>query len=182
MTGTAAAESVLGRVAKSHAFTEFVFTILLVKEIPTYSKSEYPSIDRVVRCQEIISVSLSGVDVTHHDKETGMLDEHVGICVDDRVVAHFHVVFSVASYGVLSEVRRIVRCCVTGEVTSVRSQVNVEYLSHLELDVEIGVDVQVRHWYHLLLAGVLVGDDVLPSEDSKLEILHQLCGEEVYWA
>lgn len=119
MTGTAAAESVLGRVAKSHAFTEFVFTILLVKEIPTYSKSEYPSIDRVVRCQEIISVSLSGVDVTHHDKETGMLDECISIDIDYRIIAYLYVLVTISLDNILSHIWRIVGCSIAREISGI---------------------------------------------------------------
>ena len=91
----------------------------LVEEIPADTHSEYSTVKRVVRGEEIVFVALSCIDVTHHHKESCMLDVNIGVSVDNRVVSYLHVVLTIALYYILSHVWGIVRCLVTGEIASV---------------------------------------------------------------
>ena len=113
------------------------------------------------------------------DKDAGVLDVNIGVGIDDRVVAHLHVLLAVALHGILTDVRRIIRSLVAGEVSGISTQLDIQYLYHLEFDEEVSIYVEVWHWQGTLAAGMLVGNHVLPVEDAKLEILLQLCREQI---
>ena len=129
--------------------------------------------------KEVVLVTLTCIQVAHHHEEAGVLDVYVGVGIDDRVVAHLDVLVAIALYGVLSYIRRIVGCLVACEVSGICTQLDVEHLHHLELDEQVGVYIEVWHRQGALAAGMLVGNHVLPVEDAKLEVLLQLCCEQV---
>ena len=132
-----------------------------------------------MRSEEVVLVTLTGIDVAHHHEESRMLDEHIGGGIDDRVVAHLHIVSTIALYDILSHIWRIVGSLIASEIASVGTEVDIEHLSYTELDVEVRIDIKVWYWYHLLLARVLVGNYVLPVEDAQTEVLHELSCQDV---
>ena len=74
----------------------------------------------------------------------------------------------------MTDVRRIIRSLVAGEVSGVGTQLDIQYFYHLELDEEVGIYVEVWHWQGTLAAGMLVGNHILPVENTELEVLLQL--------
>ena len=80
----------------------------LVEEVPAYTDSHHACVHRIMRGEEIILVTLAGIDVAHHDEKAGMLEMCIGIYVDDRVVAYLHVVLAITLHGIHAHVWRIV--------------------------------------------------------------------------
>jgi hypothetical protein len=146
----------------------------LVEEVPAYTHSENSLVHRIVRGEEVVLVALSCIQMAHHHEEAGVLDVNIGVGIDDRVVAHLHVLLAVALHGILTDVRRIIRSLVACKVSGVCTQLDIQYLYHLEFDEEVGIYVEVWHWQGTLAAGMLVGNHVLPVENTELEVLLQL--------
>lgn len=124
--------------------------------------------------EEIVLVALACIDVAHHDEEAGVLEVCVGIYVYDRVVTYLHIVFAITLYCVHSYVWRIVWGFVAGKVAYVCTHVYLQYLGDANLDVEVAVYIESRYRESTLVAGVLVGNLILPMEDAELEVLFQL--------
>ena len=127
-----------------------------------------------MRGEEIILVTLAGIDVAHHDEKAGMLEMCIGIYVDDRVVAYLHVVLAITLYGIHAHVWRIVWGFVAGKVAYVGTHVYFQYLGNVYFDIEVAVYIECRYRKCTLVAGVLIGNQVLPMEDAELEVLFQL--------
>ncbi len=105
-----------------------------------------------MRSEEVVLVALSCIDMAHHYEETGVLDVNVGVNIDDRIVAYLYVVLAVALYRILSHIRCIVGSFIACKVAHVSTQVYVQHLYYLELDVEVGVGIEGWYWQNTLLA------------------------------
>ena len=71
-----------------------------------------------------------------------MLDVHVCIDVHDGVVAQFNAMLSVLLNGELAEGRTVIVRVVFGEIAEVGTKVDIQHISHVELEEQVGVDVQ----------------------------------------
>ena len=100
-----------------------------------------------------------------------MLQEEVGIDIDDGVGAGLHPHGFVGLHDELSEGRAVFGSVVFGEEAHVGSEVAVEDVGYLELHEEIGVDVECRYGENLGMRRTLIGDLVLPVEDAEFEVL-----------
>lgn len=60
--------------------------MFLIEERPADAKSKKPLIDGVVGCEEAFATT-SIVDVTRHNKESGILQLEVGIKIEYRIAA-----------------------------------------------------------------------------------------------
>ena len=87
-----------------------------------------------------------------------MLEEEVGIHIDDGVVAHRHTVVFVLLHGKLCDSWHEVRGVVFGEIPRVGSQVAVEYLGNLETQIQVGICIQGRQGEDVLRARLLLGE------------------------
>ena len=90
------------------------------------------------------------VHMAHHHKEPRMLEEEVGIHIDNGVVASLHPAVCIFLHGKLCDARNEVGGVVFGEIPCIGAQVTVEHLGNLETQIQVGICIQ--GWQ---------GDDVL---------------------
>ena len=62
----------------------------LIKEVPRKTEAENTAISGIMGSKEILHAATTAVDVTHHDEESGMLQMHVGIYINERITANLH--------------------------------------------------------------------------------------------
>ena len=94
----------------------------------------------------------TGIDMAHHDEETGVLKVEVGIDIHDGISAKFDTTRFILLYGELSESRCIVGGVVFGKEPHVGSEIAFQHLCDLELEIEIGVQVECGNRQDILLA------------------------------
>lgn len=116
-----------------------------------------------MRSEEVVLVALSCIDMAHHYEETGVLDVNVGVNIDDRIVAYLYVVLAVALYRILSHIN--LNNQTSQRSNAMHTQVYVQHLYYLELDVEVGVGIEGWYWQNTLLV-VLVGKLVFPVQNA----------------
>ena len=129
--------------------------------------------------QEIVAVARACRDVAVHDEEAGALQVHVGIDINEGIAAQLHAALGILLDGKLVELRTEVGSVVLGEEADVAAYLEGQLTDHHELQVEVAEEVEGGQRQHLLVAGVLVGDHVLPVEDAQAEVLLELGGEHV---
>ena len=121
-------------------------------------------------CEEIVGLSVAGIDVAHHHEETGVLKMEVHVSVDYRVVANLSALLS-RLYGILSHQWTVVRSVVFREEPHVGTQVTLKHLGFLEAELQICIYVQSWYRQNTLLSRLLPCDDILPVERTKCEVL-----------
>ena len=62
----------------------------LIKEVPRKTEAENTAIGGIMRRKEILPAATATVDVTHHDKESSVLEMHVGIHIHKGITANLH--------------------------------------------------------------------------------------------
>ena len=82
--------------------------------------------------REEVVATIGTVHMAHHGKESRMLQEEIGIYVDNGIIAHFYLVLILFLYGVLCNARHIVGCIVFCEISHVGTKVAVEHVCYLE--------------------------------------------------
>ena len=99
--------------------------------------------------------------------------------VDPGIATQLDAAVGILLYGKLVELRAEVGRIVLGEPGGVGSQFDTQHAGNLELQVEVGEEVERRQGQHVLVARVLIGHHVLPVQRSQTEVLVQLCREDV---
>lgn len=117
---------------------------LLVEEVPAYAEAEDSFVERIVRREEVVAVALSGVHVTHHYEEACVLEVEVGVDVHYGVVAHFRAAVAFL-HAELSQCRAVVWRVILGEVSGVSTEIALQNLCYAELQIQVGVYVEVGH-------------------------------------
>ena len=112
-------------------------------------------------CEEIVGLSVAGIDVAHHHEETGVLKMEVHVGIDYRVVANLCALLS-RLYGILSHQWTVVRSIVFCEEPHVGTQVTLKHLGYLEAEIQICIYVQRWYRQNTLLSRLLPCDDILP--------------------
>ena len=62
----------------------------LIKEVPRKTEAENTAIGGIMGRKEILPAATATVDVTHHDKESSVLEMHVGIHIHKGITANLH--------------------------------------------------------------------------------------------
>ena len=123
---------------------------LLVEEVPAHTKSEYSLVKRIVGCEEVVAVALTCIYVAHHHEEACVLQVEVGVYINQRIVAHLGT--AVASLNtILSKSRAIVGRIILGEVACIGTEVALKHSCNLESQIQIGVDIEIGHWYNVVV-------------------------------
>ena len=115
----------------------------------------------------------------HHHEEAHTLQHHVGIDIDEGIATEFDTTGLVLLNGKLIDGRTEVGGIVLREESSVGSEFYTQHFGNLELQIEVREEVPVGQRQHILITAVLIGDDVLPVQRTKTEVLVQLGGEQM---
>ena len=75
-----------------------------------------------MRSEEVFFVTAARIDVAHQNEETGLFKMEVGVHVNKRIVANFHLV-GLGLNGKLPQRRTIIGCVIGGKVSHVGSEV-----------------------------------------------------------
>ena len=102
--------------------------------------------------EEVFTRTATGIDMAHHDKEACVLEVEIGIDIHDGISAKFDTTRFILLYGELSESGCIVGCFILGEESHVGSEIAFQHLCDLELEIEIGVQVECGNRQDILLA------------------------------
>ena len=124
--------------------------------------------------QELHAVALAVEHVAHHHEEAHTLQHHIGIDIHKGISAQLDAAGLILLHGKLIELRAEVGSIVLGESGSVGSQFHAQHTGNLELQVEVGEEVERGQGQHVLVARVLIGHHVFPVQRSQTEVLVQL--------
>lgn len=123
---------------------------LLVEEIPAHTESEYSLVKWIVGRKEVVAVALTCIYMAHHHEETSVLQVEIGVYINQRIVAHLGT--AVAGLNtILSKSRAIVGCIILGEVACIGTEVALKHSCNLESQIQIGVDIEIGHWYNVVV-------------------------------
>ena len=106
----------------------------LIKEIPADSKSQCTVVKGVVRGEEVVPFPWSCIHVAQHDEEAGMLQVHVSVDVDNRIVTRLYATFTLLN-GVLSQGRTVIGGIEAGKVSQVGTDIEVENFGVREMEI-----------------------------------------------
>ena len=100
--------------------------------------------------------------MSHHQEEAHLLQHHVRIDIDKGISAEFDAACGILLHGKLADERAEVGSVVLAEPGGVGTQFHTEHFGNLEFQIEVGEDIPRGQRQYLLVAAVLIGDDVLP--------------------
>ena len=99
---------------------------------------------------------------------------HVGIDVNERIATNLLTTVFILLNGKLSQLWQIVRGFILGEERHTATQLHTQHTGYLELQIEVGEEIEGWQGQHIFVAGVLVCQHILPIDDTQAEMLHQL--------
>ena len=117
-----------------------------------------------MRCEK--RLSLTGIDMTHHDEETCLLEMHVRIDVDNRIASQLYVVFSIVLYCILTYGGTIVWRIIFSEVSDVRAQIHLQHPRYFKAQIQVAVYIDVRNRKNLCLTRFLISYLIFPVKRS----------------
>ena len=83
-------------VLKTYLWSEYCpqiitdFIPILIKKVPRKTEAEDTAIGGIMGRKEILPAATATVDVTHHDKESSVLEMHVGIHIHKGITSYLH--------------------------------------------------------------------------------------------
>ena len=102
-------------------------------------------------CEEIILVTHTCIDVTHHDEEPSMFEKEVGIDIHYGIIAYLYAAVTTHSVGidlhsVLPNVGGIVRSIIACKIANIGTEIAMQHPRNLKTQVEIAIKIEIGQW------------------------------------
>ena len=110
----------------------------LIEKIPGDAEVHDGTVNGVVGGKEGVLAGHVACYVVPHDEEAGSLQVHVGVDVDEGVVAQGNAAVGDLLHGILIELWTEVGGFVLGEEGAAGTELDAEYTGNLETEVEVG--------------------------------------------